>query len=100
MVCVPVFSVPVFSGPFDGAIGLSDGVVDMGDVIGTFTRGLTMEVRGDRLYFTARNTMSLDSFSGANLTGHDLIIPQPTGAPFSNIYQIFTWSIPNPDYIP
>ena len=81
-------------GPIDGAYGLLDGV-QIGDVVGTFTSGISVVAKDGQLYFQATNKMSLESFSGNNILRHDLV-KNPTAGPFSTKVQVFNWIVPNP----
>jgi YD repeat-containing protein len=92
-VSMRVTGIPKF-GANDGLNGLQDGI-NTGDVIGTFSYGVTMESRGGYIYFTGKNAMSLESFSGQNRLQHNLIINPETGR-FSNTYQTFQWRVPTP----
>ncbi len=85
--------IPDFSAS-DGAYGMRDGI-NVGDVIGTFTYGVSVEARGGYMYFTGRNAMSLGSFSAENRLQHGQVI-DPTRGAFSTTYQTFQWraSIP------
>jgi hypothetical protein len=84
---------PAF-GVSDGLNGMRDGI-NIADVIGTFTYGVTARARGDYVYFRGRNAMSLESFSGENLLNHGLV-DNPTSGPFSTTVQVIEWRVPIP----
>jgi len=81
-------------GTMDGINGMADGI-NVGDTIGTFTYGVTAEVRGHNIYFTGRNAMTLGSFSGENKLRHGQVANLDHGR-FSNTYQTFVWRVPIP----
>ena len=86
-------NIPDFSGS-DGAYGIRDGI-NVGDVIGTFTYGVSAESRGGYMYFTGKNAMSLGSFAVENRLQHGQV-SNPTRGAFSNTYQTFQWRVPIP----
>ena len=73
---------------------MKDGI-QIGDVVGTFTSGISVTARNGMLNFEATNSMSLQSYSGENLLRHGLV-QNPQSGPFSNKYQTFRWSAPIP----
>lgn len=80
--------------PKDFLVDIVDGV-DLCDVVGTFTDRVEIKSSGGMLHFVARNVTSLQSFSGENLLQHHLVDNPPSGM-FSDVTQIFKWSIPIP----
>jgi YD repeat-containing protein len=80
-------------GPKTGALNLIDGI-QMSDIIGTFSGGISVKANNGMLYFKARNNMSLESFAGENLLKHGQVT-NPASGPFSTQTQVFQWEIPN-----
>jgi hypothetical protein len=85
--------------PIDGARGFLDGI-QMGDITGTLSSGITARVHGDLVYFHAENSMNLVSYAGGNLipSQQSRIISPATG-PLSPIKMVFEWSRPIPPYL-
>ncbi len=82
-----------------GAWGLTDGT-QMGDITGTFSKGLAAHVADDMIYFHAENDMDLVSFAAGNLfkVQNDLI-NIPTSGPLSTVHMTFEWGRPVPDLL-
>jgi hypothetical protein len=88
---IDVLNIPAY-GKADYANGISDGI-NLGDVIGTFTKGVVAHAKPDGyVYFTGRNTMSLESFSGQNILRHNAV-QNPISGRFSNTYQVIEWKV-------
>lgn len=81
-------------GAADLANGFQDGI-NLGDVIGTFTNGVTMRSKDGYIYFTGTNAMSLTSFAAENKLQHHQVV-NPASGRFSTTYQIFEWRVPIP----
>jgi hypothetical protein len=81
-------------GATDLANGFQDGI-NLGDVIGTFTDGVTMRSKDGYIYFTGTNAMSLTSFAAENKLQHHQVV-NPTSGRFSTTYQTFQWRVPIP----
>jgi hypothetical protein len=78
----------------DGAYGMRDGI-NVGDVIGTFTYGVSAQVRSGFIYFRGENAMSLGSFAAENRLQHGQV-SNPTRGRFSTTRQTFEWRVPVP----
>jgi hypothetical protein len=84
--------------PVDGYRGQKDGV-QIGDVVGTMSKGWNMEVKNGRIYLTAINETHLESFAAGNILpgiGSRVILPR--SGPMSLISQTYRYSIPIPKW--
>jgi len=81
--------------PKTGSYGFMDGMIQVSDVVGSFTYGVRVERVGNNIQFTGRNAMSLESHAGNNILGHNLVV-NPRSGPLSTKVHVFRWTVPIP----
>jgi len=82
--------------PIDGARGLGNGI-HVGDVVGSFSKLVTVKVKDGYFYFTGFNKTSFGSFSGNNIIDHNLVENNDSDkGKFRDITQTFIWRVPVP----
>jgi len=69
--------------------------LDMGDVVGTPTFGVTIIPDDDRVNYIMSNNTTLNSFTGANALGRDNFEENTPGTPYSPVSHVFAFSLPN-----
>ena len=87
--------------PYDAVMGLEDGI-QIGDVVGTMSKGWNLSVENGLLHFSATNATTLTSYAAGDLLSHagfGSLVVDPKSGPFSPVYQTFKFNTPIPKYL-